>query len=122
MAGADVAFTVLVPGPGVGPTTAKITSAKLTVKWKKGVPNGTLELKGSTDAAANLTVTLRRITAAGTKPVKGWTVKRAAAGAFTVKLALPKLPRVVLPGKYRVDVTGSSSGGTVPRVAKDLRG
>ncbi len=90
------------------------------MKWKKGVPNGTLELKGSTDAAANLTVTLRRITAAGTKPVKGWTVKRAAAGAFTVKLALPKLPRVVLPGKYRVDVTGSSSGGTVPRVAKDL--
>ena len=120
VAGGDVAFTVLVPGPGVGPTTAKITSAKLSVKWKKGVPNGTLELKGSTDAAANLTVTLRRITASGTKPVKGWSVKRTAAGAFTVKLALPKLPKVVLPGKYRVDVTGSSSGGTVPRVAKDL--
>lgn len=115
-AGADVAFTTLVPGPGVGPTTATITSSKLTVKWKKGVPSGTLEVKGATDGAANLTVTLRRLVASGTRSVKGWTVKRTAAGAFTAKLTLPKVAKSLLPGKYRIDITGNSSGGKVPVV------
>jgi hypothetical protein len=115
-AGADVAFTTLMPGPGVGPTTATITSSKLTVKWKKGVPSGTLEVKGSTDAAANLTVTLRRLVASGTRSVKGWTVKRTGAGAFTAKLPLPKVAKSLLPGRYRIDITGNSSGGKVPVV------
>lgn len=119
--GADVAFTVLTPGPGVGPTTAKITSTKLAVKWKKSVPSGTLEVKGTTDSAANLTVTLRRVVASGTKPVKGWTVKRAGAGNFSVKLPLPKSTKALLPGNYRVDITGSSAGGKVPLVAKSLK-
>ena len=120
--GADVAFTVLTPGPGVGPTTAKITSAKLAVKWKKSVPSGTLEVKGTTDSAANLTVTLRRVVASGTKPVKGWTVKRDGAGAFTREAAAARSRRrPLLPGNYRVDITGSSAGGKVPLVAKSLK-
>jgi len=124
--GADVAFTTLTagtdPGPGPGvPTTAALTKAKLSVKWRKGVPSGTLDLTGTTNAAADLTVTLRRVVASGTKPVKGWTIRRTAAGTFTQKLALPKVALLLLPGKYRVDVTGSSPGGKIARVARDLR-
>jgi hypothetical protein len=118
--GADAAFTTLVPGPGVGPSTATLTSARLRVTWKKGVPSGTLDIAGTTDAAADLTVTLRRVVASGTKPVKGWAIRRTEAGAFTQKLAVPKQPLVLLPGRYRVDVTGSSPGGKVALVSRSM--
>jgi hypothetical protein len=118
--GADAAFTTLVPGPGVGPSTATLTSAKLSVKWTKGVPRGTLDIAGTTDAAADLTVTLRRVVASGTRPVKGWTIRRTEAGAFSQKLALPKSALSLLPGRYRVDVTGSSPGGKVALVSRNM--
>ena len=95
--------------PASGPTTAKITSAKLDGEVEEGRAQRDARAQGQTDSAANLTVTLRRSHAAGTKPVKGWTVKRAGAGAFTVKLALPKCRRSCCPAS-----TASTSPAPAP--------
>ncbi len=100
------------------PSTVALDRAAFRVTWRKGVPSGSIQVAGTTGGAASLTFTLRRVTASGTRPVKGWTFQQAGAGPFARALALPK---TLLPGTFRLDVTGSSPGGTVPRVSRDLK-
>ena len=100
------------------PSTVALDRAAFRVTWRKGVPSGSIQVAGTTGGAASLTFTLRRVTASGTRPVKGWTFQQPGAGPFARALALPK---TLLPGTFRLDVTGSSPGGTVPRVSRDLK-
>ena len=88
-------------GGGTGPpTTVTVDRAAFRVTWRKGVPSGSIRVAGSTAAAASLTFTLRRLTSAGTKAVKGWSFDQTAAGSFARTLALP---RTLLPGRYLLE-------------------
>jgi hypothetical protein len=108
-------------GAGAGgavATTVALDRAAFRVTWRKGVPTGSVRVAGTTSGAGALTFTLRRVTRNGSKPVKGWSFQQPGAGPFAKTLPVP---RTLLPGSFRLDVTGSSPGGTVPRVARDLK-
>jgi hypothetical protein len=91
-----------------------LDSAKITATWKESWLTGTVSFSGSVAAAAQLESVLRPLDRAG-RPAAA--VAFAADGAFSKSI---KLPKRLLPGRYRLTITGTANGVNLTPVTRDL--
>jgi len=96
--------------------TVTIRSAKLTAHWKESWLTGTVSFSGDVSAAAQIEVALRPVTRSG-PPAASTQLSTAAAGSFSGTL---KLPSRMLPGTYRLSVTGTVAGTSSDPVTRLL--
>jgi hypothetical protein len=91
-------------------THALVTlSAASTVTWHESVPDGAVKVTGRVSVALKLMIRLRPVRS--TRIVVARTLSVAKAGAFAASI---RLPRTVLPGKYRVSASAGSQTGIEP--------
>jgi hypothetical protein len=84
--------------------TLTLSSAKLSASWKESWLTGSVKFAGTVTGPADLTAVVRPVGRAG-PPVAAGTFSTT--GSFSQVLKLPARP---LPGKYRLTVSGQSSG------------
>jgi hypothetical protein len=106
-------------GPAAGRATTRPTltlrSARVVAHWREGWFKGSVVFAGRVGAPATLDAVLRRVGGGALPTQDAFTVRRAR--SFTRKLTLPARP---MPGVYRLRLTGSTAGGDLQPVERNV--
>lgn len=109
----------LVNGAAAAPeqTTPRLTlnRASVAATWREGWLKGRIRFSGTVGVPAHLVAVLRRVSGETLPRALDFTARRA--GPFRAELRLPARP---LPGLYRLQLTGSSDAGPLPRVGRSV--
>ena len=102
--------------PSRAAASVTLASVSLDASWKESWLTASLTFSGTTDAPVLLTAFVRPVDRPGGVVAKT-DLGVAAAGAFTGQLRLP--PRI-LPGTYRLRITGGGDTGSITPVESDF--
>jgi hypothetical protein len=103
---ADIAIARALP-------TLALSKAAVRARWQNGIPNGTLQLAGETSDGAQLEAKLT--TESGESVLDETLVEDP--GSFEEELSLPD---DLLPGRFVLDLSGTSDGFPLPTVSRTL--
>ena len=109
-AGADAMLTTL------GRPTVALTRVTPAVRWRLGKASGTVTVRGTLSAGANLKLQLLRLQGKQAKLVATLNTLKPG-GAFTATIRVPKS---VLPGRFRVQATGLSGSRPLVAASREL--
>ena len=109
-AGADATLTTL------GRPTVALTRVTPAVRWRLGKASGTVTVRGTLSAGANLKLQLLRLQGKQAKLVATLNTLKPG-GAFTATIRVPKS---MLPGRFRVQASGLSGSRPLVAASREL--